>query len=276
MRLIMIILLAFLAAPLWAKGNNVRILTLDAQGIKTLKATCGAGFLKVEGKSDLRQIRVTAEIRPQGMHPQKLKEVTVLQLKREGDSAVLISKTKNSDRNVLDWLLGTDSGDIEINITVELPQNMNVHIVDGSGSTDIRNIIGHADITDGSGYLTVQNVHGPLQISDGSGGMLVENITGTCRINDGSGEMTLKDMSGDVQITDGSGSLFINTVDGTLEITDGSGDIEIRHVTQNVIIRDGSGDIRVNDIGGDLVLKSAGSGKVITNDIRGKIIGWHD
>ena len=276
MRLTMIILLAFWSVSLWAKGNNVRILTLDAQDIKTLKATCGAGFLKVEGKPDLQQIRVTAEIRPQGMHPQKLKELIVLQLKRKGDSAVLISKTKNSNRNLLDWLLGTGSGDIEINVTVELPQKMNLQIVDGSGSTDIRNIIGHADINDGSGYLTIQNVQGPLQISDGSGGMLVGNINGTCRINDGSGEMTLKDMSGEVQITDGSGSIFVNTVNGTLEITDSSGDIEIRHVTQNVIIRDGSGDIRANDIGGDLVLKATGSGKVITNDIRGKIIGWRD
>ncbi len=275
MRVFMIVVLTFFASLLFAKDNNVRVLTLDAQGITRLKATCGAGFLKVKGSPELQQIRVTAAIRPEGLDARKLSKAVKLSLTRDGSTAVLVSKTKNDNFSLFDWIFGGDVQSVEIDLTIEIPQKMDLKIIDGSGSTEIGNVIGQADIIDGSGFLTVKNLQGALEITDGSGSILVQNINGDCTIRDGSGEMTLKQIEGNVDITDGSGAIFANQVEGAMDITDGSGEINLKHIGQTITIRDGSGDIRVDDVNGDLVIKSAGSGGVFTNDVKGRIIGLH-
>ncbi|RLD16119.1 hypothetical protein DRI50_02625 [candidate division KSB1 bacterium] len=275
MRYFMIVLIALTASLVFGKDNDTRVLNLDSQGITTLKADCGAGFLKINGSPSAEQIMVTANIRPKGLNSKKLAKVVELNLKRVGSTAVLVSRAKNANHDLFDWIFGGNSDNIEIDLTIEIPQNLNLKITDGSGSTEIKSVHGKVEITDGSGSLTISKITGPLHITDGSGSILIQDIKGDCQINDGSGSMTLEHITGNVDITDGSGGILVNHVDGAIEIVDGSGEINLDHVTQTVTVRDGSGDINASNVNGDLVIKSAGSGRVFTNHIRGRIIGLH-
>ncbi len=273
MRLYVIISVIFIYVLAYGKDTNTRLLTLDTQGITTFEATCGSGFLKIYGKPGLKQINVTANIRPEGLNPRKLQKVVTLTLKRAGSRAILTSITKNDAFGLFDWIFGNNEDNIEIDLTIEIPQHMNLKITDGSGGTEIRNIRGNVNIIDGSGFLSVQNIDGALEITDGSGGILVRNINGNCQVHDGSGEITLKQINGDLAITDGSGAMFIDHIGGSVEITDGSGEINLEYIRDTITISDGSGDIKAGHVNGDLILKSTGSGKVITNQVRGHIIG---
>jgi hypothetical protein len=112
-------------------------------------------------------------------------------------------------------------------VTVLVPEGMDLDVSDGSGDTWIRDV-GAVAVVDGSGDLDIDQADGDVVIVDGSGDILLSNVAGDARIEDGSGDMTIK------------------YVDGTVTVTDGSGDVTIRSVGDVVMIEDGSGDVRID------------------------------
>lgn len=222
----------FVTASLAFSAQEIKPLSLAAQGIDKLEIECGAGFLKVRGVEGLNSIEVKAEIYAKGIADQKMKEFlkdyVKLSLEKKGSSAVLVSRIDNRPfpffRNA--W----------IDLTVNVPKKMNMRIDDGSGSIDVESIIGN------------------LTIDDGSGGIRVGNIQGDLEIDDGSGEIEISDIAGNVTIHDGSGGIDVINVGGSLTVSDGSGGIDIDRVEK------------------DLILKETGSGGVHYTNIKGRVI----
>ena len=213
--------------------ETTKTLDLSAAGIDKLDIKCGAGFLKVYGDKSLDAIKVEAEIVIKRKTDKKAKEIVEkymnLSLKKSGSRAVLTSsfKTRATIFSSLNAV---------INLTVKIPQNMDLFVDDGSGFIKIGDIAGRLDIEDGSGEIQVTNIDGDVDIDDGSGAITAEKITGNVIIDDGSGEITVKSVKGNVRIDDGSGS------------------------------------INVSDVEKDVILKATGSGGVNINNVKGKII----
>ena len=244
------LILFFLSASLVLAYEEVKNLSLPAQGIETLEIDCGAGFLKVYGREGLENIEVEAEIVLEGLSDEKaqrfIREKVNLSLDRNGSRARLVSEIKHyssffSFRNKV------------INLTVNLPKNMNL------------------DIDDGSGQITVEDIVGKVYIEDGSGIMDIKNITGDVTIDDGSGDIKILDVQGDVDIDDGSGNVNVEDVSGSLSIDDGSGTIYVRNVGENVILEDGSGSIKVDGVEGNVVIENDGSGSVNIKNVKGTV-----
>lgn len=209
--------------------EKVKDLSLDAEGIQKLKIECGSGFLKVTGKES-RVIEVRAEIIRRGKDDKDADEYiqnnVILKLEREGSQAVLISKFKNK----------LFTGSRVINLTVNVPENIDI------------------DVNDGSGEISIQN------------------ITGDIDVDDGSGTIAIDDIRGNVKIDDGSGTLSVRKVEGNVSIDDGSGTIDVAGVSGTVIVDDGSGSIRIEGVGGDVHIKDDGSGSLSIRDVKGKVI----
>jgi DUF4097 and DUF4098 domain-containing protein YvlB len=244
------LVLFFLSASFVLAYEEVKNLSLSAQGIEMLEIDCGAGFLKVYGREDLGNIEVEAEIILEGLSDEKaqrfIQEKINLSLERSGSRARLVSEMKRyssffSFRNKV------------INLTVNLPKNMNL------------------DIDDGSGEMIVEDIVGNVYIEDGSGTMDVKNITGDLTIDDGSGYIKVLDVRGDVDIDDGSGNVNVEDVSGSLSIDDGSGTIYVRNVGENVILDDGSGSINVDGVEGNVVIEDDGSGSVNIKNVKGTV-----
>jgi len=231
----------FLLIPFLLAGSDfseTRTLNLSAGGIKKLSIDCGSGFLKVNGKAGLQAIEVTAEIVSQYESTNRIKKLIkdhlILTLERRGSTAHLTSKFEG----VRSFFSG--HGDIQINLTVEIPEIMNLDIHDGSGTTDIA------------------------------------NVTGKLKLDDGSGETNIENVQGDVDIEDGSGSLTIKKIAGNVEIEDGSGSIGINDVSGDVVVDDGSGSITIRNVGQDVIIHESGSGGVSISDVRGKIFRYDE
>ncbi len=269
MRVFVLFLVLFLIPNLWAKDSFEKDLQLDCQGITKLRVEAGAGFLKIQGVEGAKRIEVLAEIVPNGATRQSIEHDLTLTLKKVGDQAVLISKFK--DRGLLDWLLG-HSGNVEVNLTVRVPNDLLVEVIDGSGPTEIYGLRNNLTVTDGSGSLSVHHIKGNVHITDGSGEITVDHISGSCYIIDGSGSTKIKKITDDVEITDGSGELILESIGGDADVTDGSGSIRAEKIRGSLTIRDGSGDIYVDALGGDLIIESDGSGDVFTQHIKGQVV----
>ncbi len=230
---IIFLILFFLCASLTSAYQEVKNLSMSAEGIKRLEIDCGAGFLIVSGQEGLKNINAEAEIILEGRsedNAQKfIRERVRLSLEKQGDRAVLISLMKErfsvfSFRKKL------------INLTVYVPTNLDLEVDDGSGWIKVDNISGKVFIDDGSGEMMIKDIMGPLRIDDGSGDIDVANIRGDVDIDDGSGGIEVRDVSGTVSVDDGSGSINIDGVDGDVTIKDdGSGRVRISNVKGKVI-----------------------------------------
>ncbi|UCC38167.1 MAG: DUF4097 family beta strand repeat protein [Candidatus Aminicenantes bacterium] len=240
----------FLCASSLFPYESVKKLNLPAQGIEELEIDCAAGFLKVYGIEGLAKIEVTAEIIVKGKRVRDeeefIRENIKLSLEKRGARAVLISKFRESFPYI-------SFRTKVINLTVNVPKNINLQIDDSSGSMSVEDIIGQLDIDDSSGEIYVEDIKGNVDINDSSGDIEAIAISGYLSIDDGSGGIDVKDVVGDVSIDDGSGSIYVNNVGGSLTVSDGSGSINVDGVDKDVIIRDdGSGGVKIRNVKGKI------------------------
>ncbi len=226
---------ASLTNAAWRDYEEVRNLTLDADGVNTVEIEAGAGSLDVRGNPGAKKISVTALIRVPGKSDEKAQEVIesdlVLTLERDGDTAVLIGYFDSS-------LWGWDDNR-SVRLEVEVPESVGLDIEDGAGSIEIRDVLGKITVEDGSGSLQMTNIGGDVRVVDGSGSISVETVGGDISIEDGSGSITVQDVRGSVVIDDGSGSINVTDVDADLIIEDdGSGSLNFARVNGRVEQKD--------------------------------------
>jgi DUF4097 and DUF4098 domain-containing protein YvlB len=224
--------LVFLAGSLACSAQEVKNLSLAAQGVSKLEINCGAGFLKVEGADGVSTIEVKAEIYARGIAGEDLKSFiedhVKLSLDKRDGRAVLVSKVE--DRSFF------RSHEARIDLTVTVPQKMDLNVDDGSGSIEVGKLAGNVYIEDGSGGMRVESIEGDLEIDDGSGEIEVRGVTGSVVIDDGSGSITVTDVGGSVTIDDGSGSIDVDGVGKDLILKEtGSGSLNFRNVKGQVI-----------------------------------------
>ncbi len=214
-----------------ADYEEVRELTVPAEGIGTLRIEAGAGSLSIRGSSSSDAIIAVAQIQVPGADEDEAREVIadsmVLELERSGSRAELTSMFEDGFR-----LFGESP---RINLDVRVPSSVALDVADGSASITVRDVSGDIALDDGSGSIRMTNVGGAISITDGSGSLSIEGAGGDVRIADGSGSISVERAQGDVSIDDGSGS------------------------------------ISVADVAGDLLIPEAGSGSVTIRDVRGRI-----
>jgi hypothetical protein len=224
--------LVFLAGSLACSAQEIRNLSLPAQGVDKLEINCGAGFLKVQGADGVSTIEVKAEIYARGIAEEDMKgfieDHVRLSLDKRDGRAVLVSRVE--DHSFF------RSHEARIDLTVTVPKKMDLNVDDGSGSIEVGNLAGDVYIEDGSGGLRVESVEGDLEIDDGSGEIEVRGVTGSVVIDDGSGSITVTDVGGSVTIDDGSGSIDVDGVGKDLILKEtGSGSLHFRNVKGQVI-----------------------------------------
>jgi len=252
MKLKMICIIVLL--PIIALAENyreTRNLELAAAGLHELSVRCGPGELTLQGIEGTGSIQVAAVIEVDGTDKEAFQlladKLIQLDLKREYNRAVLSGNVVIPPFSKID---------ARIHLRIQVPVNLNVRIIDGSGSIDIANIIGNLSIDDDSGAIKVENITGRIRIEDGSGDIEIQDVQGSLEIVDGSGEILIQNITGDVTINDASGGIEINDIGGSVTVSDGSGSIDIYRVKKNVFIRQpGSGKLDIDGVQGKVTIR---------------------
>jgi hypothetical protein len=248
------IILIFVLLPIIAFAENyreTRNLELPAGGLHELSVHCGAGELTLNGIEGTDSIHVLAEIESEGTDKEKIQlladKLIQLDLRREYNRALLTGNV---------FIPPLTDIDARIHLRIQLPVNMNVRIIDGSGSIDIAHIIGNLTINDDSGAIKVENITGRIRIEDGSGKINIQDVQGRLEIVDGSGKIVVQHVTGDVTIKDASGAIEVNDIGGSVTVSDGSGSIDIYRVKKNVFIREpGSGELDIDGVQGKVTIR---------------------
>ena len=252
MRRAIAMLFIFLPAVALAEtGHQVRQLELSADGIGRLEITCGAGTFELISVAGLGAIRVEARIEVEGLQGDALQAFVQknvrLKLEKRKNTAVLQSEVGVSSMK---------NKEVRINLSMTVPDNLEVKITDASGFLRIENFQGNLEIDDDSGRIEIESIVGNVKINDGSGGMVIEDVTDLVTVRDGSGPIEIYYVEGDVGVTDGSGDIKIRNIDGNVTVMDASGDIDIKEVMGNVHIgQAGTGDLDVDLVGGNVTIR---------------------
>ena len=248
------LILILLPALAWAETmTDTKDLALPADGIDTLVINCGAGSLNLRGASKGGKIQIAARIEVEEIGESDFREFVQnnvrLSLQKRGNKAILQSEIKPP---------AGPNKDTRINLTIEIPETIDVDIIDGSGSINVNNLRANLKIDDDTGSIKIKNISGDVRIEDSSGSIAIEEITGDLIVIDGSGSITIESVRGDLNVKDGSGSLTIEEIDGNVTMSDGSGSIDIRDVNKNVFIvirAEGSGIVEVEGVKGKVTIR---------------------
>lgn len=217
--------------------------TANGAGATEVRIAAGAGWLRIEGRSGLTQLRASgiAHASSRGLLDQIRLTVT-----RTG-SVVSVVATVPTDVEPVGQAAALD-------LTIDVPAGLALRVVDNSGETVIRDV-------------------GPLSIADYNGGLEIEGVTGDLDVEDGSGDLQVSNVHGHVHIVDGPGAIYVAHVDGSVDIpTDGAGEIQISDVTGSLSIGPKqSGEVAASDVGGNFIVDAKGSGSIEYHGIKGHV-----
>ena len=207
--------------------TSARNADVDARGARAVRIDAAAGFLRVQGRPGITEVRVRGTA--VASRREWLQEIELVAERRGNDVYIKVEIPENRSPGWRNWEENTRG----LDLTIEVPSNLALEVEDGSGEATFVGV-------------------GPLNLRDGSGSIEIRGAKGRVSVIDGSGEITLNGIDGDVTIEDGSGQIDARDIAGTLTISeDGSGSIDVDRVSGDFIVsRDGSGSISHTSVKG--------------------------
>lgn len=219
---------------------------VSTAGAKVIRIDAAAGLLRVEGRSDISQVRVRGTAK--SSRKSVLDEIKLI-AERRGDQVYIKADIRDDDNG---WRSG--NYDRALDLVIEVPTSLPLEVDDGSGEAEFINT-GRLDLEDGSGEITVRGAHDNVEINDGSGNITIQGVKGSVRVHDGSGNIRGRDITGNFVVDeDGSGDIDVSDVGGEMRVEN-----------------DGSGNIDVDRIAGDFVVESDGSGSIRYDTVKGSV-----
>ena len=239
---------------------------LDASEARLLKVVARAGSLRIEGRSDLKRVRVEGVA---CAHDRD--DLEKIQLITDDAGSTLRVEARLPGGSSWNWNWGHHSP--KLDLVIEVPDTLPLDVRDTSGGIEIR-AVGDLELDDSSGGIEVEDVRGSLVLNDSSGGIKIEQVAGDARLRDSSGRISIRDVGRSVLIErDSSGAIQISEVRGDVRIErDGSGSITVSDVGGSVNVgQDGSGSISVSRVKGDFSVGRDGSGGIDYDRVAGRV-----
>lgn len=211
----LLIMLAALAATLTGCGHPAAAIgnctytearaasysTVDATGVN-IKGQVGT--VRVVGRPGLQEVQVTGTACATS-------ETTLKQVK--------LTAERSSDGWVR-ILTDVPRGNNKLDITVEVPDNLQVMVRNDIGTVEVSGINGGANVRGDNGTLAVSDVKGGVTVESRNGTVTVTRVEGDVRVNRAdNGALAVTAVKGDVTVTKKTGVLTVVDVTGNLTVT---------------------------------------------------------
>ena len=218
----------------------------DLSGSDQLSVIAAAGDLKITGKANIDEARVTGRVCASKKEWLDQSEV----LTEGGSNAEIVVDLPDIDSS---WGL-TGNRYVYVDIEIEVPHDIALDVVDSSGDLEIHSTAS-VSVKDSSGDIAIDDVQGDVVVLDSSGDIELEDINGNVTVE--------SDSSGDIEGSDIKGFVLVEK--------DSSGDIRFKNVGEDFVVeKDSSGDIVAKTIGGDFRVLKDGSGSISSKDVTGE------
>jgi DUF4097 and DUF4098 domain-containing protein YvlB len=234
--------------------------TRDLDSITSIKLNALAGDLDIQSQT-ANELAIKGRICTES---EKYLDDIKLEVEKSGEVLIVTVIIPYRDSS---W----DPDYAYVDLEVELPAGMPIHIKDSSGDMSLRGISA-ASINDSSGKIKGVDLRSDSSIQDSSGDVVIRGLKGSVTVTDSSGDLDFADVTGNVDVVaDGSGAIDISRTGGYVLVgRDGSGDIDIDNAGSDVTVdSDGSGNIRISEVKGHVHIGTDGSGSVNISDVAG-------
>jgi DUF4097 and DUF4098 domain-containing protein YvlB len=224
---------------------------IDTRGIRSIRIEGAAGILKVDGKSNISEVRVRGTARSSRRN--HLDDIRLI-AERRGDQIFIKADMPDINGSNIWGVMRGEYNQMMLDLVIEVPVNLPLDVTDGSGEAEFNNT-GALEVDDGSGELWVRGSHGNVRIRDGSGNVTVDGVQGSVTVDDGSGNIRATNITGNLTVEeDGSGDIDVSGIGGTMRVeSDGSGNIDVDRVAGDFVVdNDGSGIIRYDTVKGSV------------------------
>ncbi|MEX0330354.1 MAG: DUF4097 domain-containing protein [Puniceicoccaceae bacterium] len=198
-------------------SGSIEKVDLQAQSAHVAVSSWDRGSVVVE-------VELYAKASDQAAADEIFDEAEVSIEEEEGVLAVVVkTKRKNSS-----WFsIFKSSKSSGANITVKVPQDMDLHLKNGSGA------------------VSVDAITGVLHFATGSGSVSGSDLTGEIQAKSGSGQINLVAVEGNIKVRTGSGSIKVSDMEGSLDAATGSGSVNAVGQISQFTAKTGSGSVRI-------------------------------
>jgi hypothetical protein len=157
-------------------------------------------------------------------------------------------------------------GNIKGHITLKVPINTNINIINSSGNILVENTgRSEIEIVSASGNVTAKNIDNGIEITTASGDIKVEDATGDVHTTSASGSLYASGIKGNMYCVSSSGTQHIEGVKGNLKLTASSGSMDLSMINGNVNARSSSGSLKTDHVTGKITAVSSSGSIRLTN-----------
>ena len=149
------------------------------------------------------------------------------------------------------------SGNVSVDLDVELPKNVSLTAASAHGDINISGIGGAISATTQNGDIEIHDAGSDVNVQLQKGDVRVSDVTGNVRISGKGSQIDVSDVAGDASMEgDFFGPIRVRNVKKTTHYASQRSDITLLHLTGQLELD--SGDIEISDV--------AGSAKITTHN----------
>ena len=163
----------------------------------------------------------------------------------------------------------TRSQNIQLQATLNLPENMSVTATTESGHLEITNISGDQVYKTGGGHIKLSRIGGDVSAYTSGGNIRLDNSNGDFDIRSDGGHIQAKNSTGDLNLITQGGNIDISEIKGEFSaVTKSGGNITVNQsvVNNDMVMETAAGSITINIPSAtvaDVKLKASASVEVI-------------
>jgi hypothetical protein len=218
---------------------------------------------------DQAVVTITVELTAKASNQEAADEIfNETEVSFEEEEGVLEAVIKTKGRKSRSWFgfMHTSTA-AKANISVTLPETMDLNLKTGSGDVSVEDLTGVLAFNSGSGSVEGSNLMGELKATTGSGEVDLEDVEGTVVARTGSGNIRINDMEGNLDASTGSGGLNVSGKITQFGVKTGSGNVRVESSVQlleNSKAATGSGGVTIElpESSGFVLSASVGSGSI--------------
>lgn len=225
-KLLAVILMAWLLSPLLGAEESPRIFERDFKAVKSVRIDLASGDCRLHVSQDN-----AVKVRNETTYP-----VTRYKPEASMEGDELIVKEDHSGKG---WSRGRVQWDIWV------PAGMKVSFRSASGDLEGKKLDLQLDVHTASGDVDLAGLKGKLGIHTASGDIELAEPSADVKINTASGDVEISGSTGDLVVHTASGDVEVLASTGKMVVRTASGDIELKKVRGEGSVRCASGDIEV-------------------------------
>ncbi len=146
---------------------------------------------------------------------------------------------------VHEYLYRDKTGDLEVSYLIEIPNEIDVDIVNSFGNISIAGNVKVVEINSEHSNVSLKDIKGSVNIDNSFGYVNVEEAVGPVNIYNKHGRIEVNQIENDVVIENSYDKVKVQNINGDVEIINSHDLIEVENITGDIDIRSSYSDIRI-------------------------------